>query len=293
MTKVFIILNLLLAVAVAVLVPTNYAYQEHWKRRWNKDTTELKSDIEALDKQVLAQSFRATQAETARDAFQTELNIVTTRVSEQQSEVKTLKAERAQLSTQLSELNVTLNAQREKIQSLEDSLELERQRRTELNHIAQVARAVAFQLNVKLAEVEDDLNNAQAELTRAERDGFDLEEELKRKNAYLALVRDNHPEVYRQISGDVPSTDEVVRGIVAAVRVNPQGKQDLVMLTVGADEGVREGMEFIIYRNNSYIVKVRAERTMGDMVACRVIADTWNGRGDEIMQGDAAQNRLF
>ena len=110
---------------------------------------------------------------------------------------------------------------------------------------------------------------------------------------FLALVRENHPNVYQEITSDVPPSDKVIRGVVAAVRTNPQGKQDLVMLTVGEDEGIREGMEFIIYRGNNYIVKVRAERVMGDMVAGRVIPDTWNARGDEIQQGDLAQNRLF
>ena len=292
-TKVFIILNLILALLVAYVVPVTYAYQENYKRRWAQDTTNLAEDLKIANDSALKASFDAKKFEVALNSANSDRRLLQGQVQEHESRIKTLVAEKATLNTQVADLNTTLNAQREQIRQLNDSLELERQRRAELNKIAQVARAVAFQLNVKLAEVEDDLNNAQAELTRRERTIFDLEEDAKRKNAYLALVRENHPNVYQEITSDVPPSDKVIRGVVAAVRTDPQGKQDLVMLTVGQDEGNREGMEFIIYRGNNYIVKVRAERVMGDMVAGRVIPDTWNARGDEIQQGDLAQNRLF
>jgi len=83
--------------------------------------------------------------------------------------------------------------------------------------------------------------------------------------------------------------------VVAAVRIDPAGEQDLVMLTVDpADiEQLAVGSEFILYRGNDYIVKVRVERILGDMVACRVIADTWNADDRVIEQGDQATTRLF
>ena len=88
-----------------------------------------------------------------------------------------IEASLTQRETTLRALNGQITAMNSQIQSLQDSKELAEQRKAELNHIAQVARGVAFSLNVKLAEVEDDLNNAQTELTRRERKIFQLEEE--------------------------------------------------------------------------------------------------------------------
>ena len=51
-------------------------------------------------------------------------------------------------------------------------------------------------------------------------------------------------------------------------------------------------MEFIVFRANQYVVKVRTERVINDMVACRVIPNTWNTAGAKIQQGDLAQNRF-
>ena len=65
------------------------------------------------------------------------------------------------------------------------------------------------------------------------------------------------------------------------------------MLSVGGDDGVVVGTEFVVYRGNQYIVKVRVERVLPDMAACRVIQETWNARGEEIQQGDSATNKLF
>lgn len=292
-TRVFIVLNFFLAGAVGFVVPVTYAYQENYKRRWVQDVSELKQDLRQANNVSLRESFQKRRAEMMLQTVTSERNLLVTEKEQLQSDITRYKGEIAQYSTTVDKINTTLDAQREHISQLQSSLELERQRRSELNKIAQVSRAVAFQLNVKLAEVEDDLNNAESELTRRERTIFDLEEDLTRRNATLALVKERYPQAYQDVTSGTPQADDPIRAVVAAVRTNPQGQQDLVMLTVGGDEGIREGVEFIIYRGNEYIVKVRAERVMGDMVACRVIPETWNARGAQIQQGDKAQNRLF
>jgi hypothetical protein len=64
------------------------------------------------------------------------------------------------------------------------------------------------------------------------------------------------------------------------------------MLTIGKEEAVEEGVEFIIFRGNQYVVKVRAEKVLNDMVACRVIPESWNAKGVKVQINDLAQNRL-
>jgi len=292
-TKVFIVINLILAIVLSITVAVMYAYRENYKRRWDKDTTELREDIKNLRDQSLEYSFKATKSEVALQNTRTQLRDSTADNKRLRTESQNLRAEIAAKDTEINELRVLFQKEHEANQQLQQELAIANKRKEELNKIAQVSRAVAFELNVKLAEVEDDYNNALAELERRERVIADLEQHNKTKAAMLAVVRDHHPRIWDEINSDRPTVDQIIRGVVAAVRRNPQGQQDLVMLTVGADEGVQEGMEFIIYRSNQYVVKVRAERVMGDMVACRVIPDTWNTRGVEIKQGDLAQNRLF
>ena len=90
-----------------------------------------------------------------------------------------------------------------------------------------------------------------------------------------------------------PTSDAVIEGMVAAIHVGPNGEQDLVMISVGRNGNVKQNMEFIILRGDQYIVKVRVDRVLDDMAACRVIPETWNTRGHLIEQGDKAQNKLW
>lgn len=292
-TKIFIVINLILACFAAYLVPVVYTYNENFKRRWDRDTLELSEDVRRLTTRLAEVSFDRSVTEVNHRVLAAENASLQQQIDAKNGELLQRQSELATQQATINTLTVQIQSQRETNQQLSQSLERERKTSKELNHIAQVARAVAFQLNVKLAEVEDDLNNAKAELTRRERVIFDLEQDAKRKDAQLAIIRDRHPRAFADATSEQITTDAVIRGIVAAVRLDPQGRQDLVMLTVGAEEAVREGMEFILYRGNQYVVKVRAERVLGDMVACRVMPDTWNTRGEQIRQGDSAQNRLF
>jgi RNA polymerase sigma-70 factor, ECF subfamily len=162
------------------------------------------------------------------------------------------------LSTRIAELT-------EENQVLRKTLEETRKRNAELQHIAQVSRSMTHQLNVRLAEVEDDLHN---------------------KTVELAQLRQRTPE-----PGPVP-TNQALVGIVAAVQINPEHQQDLVMLAIGRSDGVVEGMTFVISHDGKAIVDVRVQRVMDDIVECRVIPDTWSGDTNTIGVNDVATIKL-
>ena len=65
------------------------------------------------------------------------------------------------------------------------------------------------------------------------------------------------------------------------------------MLSIGGDEKVQEGTEFVIYRGGQYIVKARAQKIFPDMVACIIDPKSWNKQGLKVELTDSAQNRLF
>jgi len=93
-------------------------------------------------------------------------------------------------------------------------------------------------------------------------------------------------------SGVGSSLHQYVPAVVVAIRPNAQGQQELVLLTIAQGVQVAEGVEFIVYRGNQYIVKMRAERVMQGMIACRVLPGSWNTSSMPIMPGDLAANRL-
>ncbi len=289
--KVFIVLNLLLALAFMFVQMTLYATRENWKRRWNDDTKQFAEELKLAAQKIADESNAKVRAEN----FVATLN---TQITDQQTRIKTQENEKSEKDKEIQSLKLTISkndeeikALREQNQTLSNTLELTRQSNNEKTHIAQVARAVAFQLNVKLAEVEDDYNNATTALAQREEDLNKRSTELKKDEAQLSILKQRYPKIYNEV-GDEKASASFLSAVVAAVRNNPQGQQDLVMLTLGKGDQVEEGVEFIVFRGNQYIVKVRAEKVLNDMVACRVIPESWNANHLQIQQGDLAQNRL-
>jgi chromosome segregation ATPase len=270
---------------------TQYATRENWKRRWDLDTKELKGELDSSNAALANYSKDKAKAENQVVNLNTQVTELQAKVKEQENHITDLNQTIQNKDLQLKKSETDYNALKEDFMAQSKSLEMVRQRNAELTHIAQVARAVAFNLNVKLAEVEDDLNNAQTELAQRNQDIDQLSKELKKNQAMMGLVRERYPKIWNEVN-DQTASDRYLAAVVAAVRANPQGQQDLVMLTIGKEEKVDEGIEFIVYRNNQYIVTVRFERLMNDMIACRFIPLSWNTNNLHILQGDLATTRI-
>jgi chromosome segregation ATPase len=289
--KIFIVLNLVLAMAFLWIQITTYAYRENYKRRWNEDTQNLSAQLKQLmqDRADDTANLVATKNELALDQA---------KIAELQATVKQKEDDLAQKDKEIQSATFTNSKQDEEIKELRENyntvsntLELTRQSNNEKTRIAQVARAVAFQLNVKLSEEEDNFNNVSNALQQREEALAALTKEDNERKAQLAILRERYPKIAEEVVSNQTSA-AFVQGVVAAVRSNEQGQQDLVMITVGKDAKVEEGVEFIISRGPKYIVKVRTERVLNDMAACRVIPDSWNSDHLAIQDGDLAQNRL-
>ena len=290
--KVFIVLNLLLALAFMFVEMTLYATRENWKRRWNEDTKELAEQLKLSAQKIADESNQHVRAEVQIVTLQTQVSDLQVKNHEKDNDKSEKDKEIQSLKLTISKNDEEIKALREQNQTLSNTLELTRQSNNEKTHIAQVARAVAFQLNVKLAEVEDDYNNATTALSQREETLAKLEKENNQHKAQLSILKERYAKVYNEIA-DEHQSSSFLQAVVAAVRPNPQGQQDLVMLTIGKGDKIEEGVEFIIFRGNQYIVKVRAEKVLNDIVACRVIPESWNSNHLQIQQGDLAQNRLF
>ncbi|TVR42942.1 MAG: hypothetical protein EA402_10845 [Planctomycetota bacterium] len=292
-TKVFIVLNLLLAMGFAYMQMLTYATRENWKRRWDQDTRNLAAELTQANRLTAEASHGRAVAEAAVERANSRIDELARARDDAESRISALNNDIILRDQQISQQNERIQAQILMIQNLNETLARTRQRNSELNNIAAVARAVAHELDVRLSELEDDFNNSQVELRRREDTIARLEQEANRKDARLALVRERHPRVWQEINSEGPTTSEVIEGMVAAIHVDPNGNQDLVMITVGRNANIEPNMEFIILRGDQYIVKVRVDRVMDDMAACRVIPETWNTRGHTIRQGDKVQNRLW
>lgn len=289
--KIFILVNLVFSLGLAFFTMNNYANRENWKRRWDQDTREFKKELDASNQSLANASKDKVRAQTDLADRERIISDLQASVKKQEDQITLKEQEIQNLRADLKKGETNYASLNENYLGQSKSLELVRSRNAELTHIAQVARAVAFNLNVKLSEVEDDLNNAQSELTQRAQEIDGLTKDNNKNKAALALLQKRNPQIYNELIDQKAST-KFLQGVVAAVRDGADNQQDLVMLTIGKNDKVEEGIEFIVYRGNEYVVKVRAERVMNDMVSCRIIRDSWNTKSLKVQQGDQATNRL-
>jgi len=290
--RIFIVLTLVMTLAFTFIQMTLFATRENWKRRWDVETKALSVEVKAATQALTSEGAGRVRAENQVAALQNERNADQAKIKELEGQITERAAKIQNVERDLAKAQTDFNALKEDYQTQSKSLDMVRQRNGELTNISSVARAVAFNLNVKLAEVEDDLNNLQTEHTRSLETLEKANTDLKQANAFVAQVREKFPKTYDALKDEKSQGTAVVRAVVAAVRNNPQGQQEFVMLSIGKEEGVQEGQEFIIYRDSKYICKVRIEKVLNDMAPARVIPSTWNTNSLTIQQGDQAANRL-
>ncbi len=117
-------------------------------------------------------------------------------ISNEKSTEKDKAAQSLSLTDSKSEEEI--KALRETTTLLANTLEATRQSNSEKTHIAQVAQAVAFQLNVKLAEIEDDYNNATASLAQQQKELAKSKIIKSMDELNLAQLKGPYPKSYNE-----------------------------------------------------------------------------------------------
>ena len=285
--KIFVILILIVSLAFMFIQMTVFALRENHKRRWDADTAELIEANKLTVKSLQDATAKQHQAGLER----------TTALNEKIAVEDKLRGVQTELQAKLAELDRALKDAKDKeafiaqlnntIASKESTIANLNKRITELNSIALVARQVAHALSTKITEVEDDLNTALSSITRKDAALAEQELRIRRQDAQLAQLQKAVPEVFGEIIKG-GSAAPFVEGIVAGIGLDPRGKQQFVVITVGSKDGAQLGQQLLLANRAQYICKVRVMKLDGAMAFCQVVEDSWNTNGAPITMGDRA-----
>ena len=272
--KIFTVLILLMSGFFMIMATMVFATHKNWKEAVTDPTTgfavKLNSQI-ALNKQLTEQlqSYKtelATQMAARRQAIaalQSNLAVKTRELESRQKELETLSA-----SHNTMVKNEELAQQR--LKSIEEEVA---KIRVEVRD-AQTDRDMQFDKVVKLT---DDLH--QAELTKKlmeERNG-----QLLNQVAAQKLVMDQHGLTVNSLTDSIPPQ---VDGIVVAV-----SDKDLIEISLGSDDGLKEGHSMEIYRGNQYLGRVIIRKTSPDRAVGQVVKQLQKGT---IKKGDNVTTKL-
>jgi hypothetical protein len=274
--KVFVVLILVMSLVFMGLAMAVYATHKNWKdiidgpnglatqlQTANQENERLKAQhnrrVEELDAEVAAAEQQVRKLEAERVGL-------IARNAEFQAERDQLVQERREATAAVA----ATQANNDKLAS--DSATMRQQIRDE-----QQARDVAFKATLAATEELHQIRNEyEAALERAQ--------QLTTKNAGMAhMMRAGGLDPEADPNGVVPTVD----GIVTEIRRVAGGQ--LVELSIGSDEGLREGNTVEVFRGSRYLGRLEILQTSPDKSVARVDRRYQQGA---IQEGDRVATRL-
>jgi predicted nucleic acid-binding Zn-ribbon protein len=271
--KIFVVLIFIMSIVFMTLALAVYATHKNWKDEATALNTRLTNANAEFERQKSEFNERESQLTAAVEASKQEISkleservALTERNAGIQSELDQLKAERRDATAAVAATQQNNQRLAQEVTGLRDDIRENQQ-----------ARDRAFATTLKATE---DLHQTKAELDAT----------LERARQLTTQVAD-----YTHImnsSGVDPNTppDAVVptvNGLVSQVRQSA-GTQ-LVELTIGADDGLKQGNTVEVYRGDRYLGRVEILRTSPDRAVGRVDRKFQQGR---IVEGDRVATRL-
>jgi chromosome segregation ATPase len=252
--KILIVLNLLLAVVFLGAAATFLGQQEAWKIKYEKMQKEKETEISELNTKLKnAQQSQREQAGIAQTA-QKERDDIKSRFETSQGDYATMEKHYNTLLGQYERLSQTYKDAIAQITSLTKEKD-------------DLVTAKDQALGEKRQAIEG-MNNAVAEQKRLQSKIDDLNGELAETNKRLnatgeelastKLVVDAYTHQFGQLS------DVTVMPKIAAKVTAVDNDLNIVMFSVGRDDGVKAGYTFTVYRGGKYVGKVTIDRVDKD-----------------------------
>ena len=252
--KILVVLNLFLAIGFLGASATFLGVQENYKVQLAEASTRMQGEIDDLtaQKQKLGKDLSDQRALSAEKQANNEG--LTAQAEAQEGEFGRLREVHNQLLGQYERLSQTATD----LQSTIDSLNNDKNRLIGEKDSA---------LGEKRGAV-DDKNTAVTEQKRLENEILGLQDQVaeleKRFNATAKQLEDTDLVValYKEKYGEIGESLGVPA--IAAVVAGVNTDLNIVLLSGGRDDMVKEGYEFTIYRNNEYVATVVIDKVEKD-----------------------------
>ena len=266
--KIFTVLVLCLSVLFMGLTIAMYATYENWYDQadlLNKQLSKAKTDrqeLEARRDQILRQlTMERAARRQALSSLQSHLNELATKLDEME------KANESLVTTQ-REAIATMEVTSNHLVSLNQEVQALRKQVTTV----QQDRDDKFARVVKLT---DDLNQMKGLEVRLKERMMQLTDQL----AQAKVVLDRNG-----LDINMPVGPPAVEGLVLEV-----GKNNLVEISIGRDDGLRAGHELDVSRGNRYLGRIIIVRTLSDRAVAEIKKDFSKGL---IQKGDRVRTKV-
>ena len=284
LAKVFVVFVFLLSILFFGTSATLYLTREDWATNYDtyKAAVEVKvSELESRNNDLkgerddLQDALRlVSEDELAKAGTIKSLNIELASKDAQIAKIEAERSESINAKTATDNVNASLVSQNN---TLTTQLSEAHDKRDSAIGAEKVANAEKFRMKRDLDATTQELHEARVEFSS-----------LSEKFDSLELA---YGAVEKKLGKD--GIEAILSGLVSppidALVEEVDSNLKLVVLSVGRQDEVKEGVEFTIYREDKFVGKVRVNKVYENLAGARVL---FTAEGSDIRQGDRATTRI-
>ena len=285
LSKIFVVLNLVLSIVFAVFVTQLYKQTQNWRQKHDELDVKTSAEIKKRDANIqeltlTVESLKGEVAHQREVFFQLQAEL-----SRKDTEIQGLSRDKLQeqdknrsLTQDIARLTVDLSRAQDRARQLEDEREQGQQAKDAAIQEMERAQDAAHEWELQLNDMRNNLLAARESIVSKST-------ELEQYKMILQEMAQQGIPVDRFVVGATPLIEGRVVGILNGV----------VMISVGSDDGVREGYEFTVYRGDRYLCKIRIDKAFPDQAAGEILPDSLRpdaSADDTVQANDHVSTRL-
>ena len=287
--KILIIVELLLSVAFCFVTLVLYTNRQNFKKLYEQQLQEYNQQVTKyndLQKDMTKQSeeFQKKKIELTDEIELKDTRIKTMEqqlsdkdgtINSQKNAIDQYKADIANKDEQLKKRHDKIVAQTDEINKLKQNLEDANRNENE-----------AVEKNIAL----QDLNSSQQQqIVSLTKKLNNTQDKLEEKNWTLKRLEEYGVPISTIVLKKEKEPVKPIDGYVVAVKEG----LNLIMLSVGKEDGVKSGYMFTLYRDGDYIGKAKVEEVYNDMCSALLIKKYMNQNNLKVQEGDNASTKVY
>ncbi len=278
-SKILVVVVLVLSVIFCGVELGLFAQRANWRALYDAMKAKASTEKADLEKKISDLTAKLSEINQERDRYKAENDNLKGQIENLTQDLQEARARAQQQETLAKEKDDQLAQLNEKVDSMVREIEaLNEKMRRDAQTLLETKREYERVVN-QLTALRDKNNDLLMKLKNTQRELAEAKSEVEKLTFSLRKYAEKFGETIVETK-----PKKIIRAHVLAV-YNDAG---VLMLSVGKDDNVERGMEFIIHRGSDYICKVRVVSTYPDNCVAKIITETLASPDATVNVGDNA-----
>jgi chromosome segregation ATPase len=286
--KTFLILNLMLSAFYCAFQVVLFTSRQDWKTKYLEVKAESQTSQENSDKREAELSELLKTAQESLADHKEKLVVLDVTTQELKSKFEAELSDKKNTQQELQEKSARVTVLEESVSKRTEELSDVREQLTGAREIAETSRASSIDLRELVVVYEKEKGKLRGDLEILQSKMVVQQDELKRADRLMARLEERGIEIDSLSAGDAIGAETPINAKVLSVREDV----NVILLSVGKKDQVKEGYQFTIYQGGTYKGKVMVESVYPNMCSARILDDLM-AEAQTIQEGDNASTRIY